>query len=272
MKKNVDSNIIMQVENISFSYRAKASLSRSDPKSTLAGGKNISAAILKDFSLQITSGEAVVLLGANGCGKSTLLKILAGLIYPQKGRVMAFGREISEKILLHHEFGMYFRAAVGVLFQNSDAQLFNPTVAEEIAFGPRQIFTDRLIIEKKVQKVMQLLALENLMDRSPFELSGGEKRKVAIASMLAIEPEVLLLDEPTAGLDPKSARFITSLLNNYWQQGKTIITTTHDLSIVSTIASRVIVFNEQENNKILADGTPEVILKDNDLLINSNLI
>jgi cobalt/nickel transport system ATP-binding protein len=117
------------------------------------------ASVLKNLSLAVQKGESLFLLGANGCGKSTLLKILSGLLFSRTGKYFAFDREINEKILLNDDFGIYFRASVGVLFQCSDVQLFNPTVEEEIAFGPRQIFRDNKQVQQKVQQIMERLGI-----------------------------------------------------------------------------------------------------------------
>ncbi len=225
---------------------------------------------LAGLSLAVAPGERVVILGANGCGKTTLLKLLAGLLFPQRGRYRAFGREITEHLLSCEPFGLYFRKEVGVLFQNVDAQLFNPTVEDEIAFGPLQLKERPDLLRQTVQESLDRFGLRNLAGRPPFALSGGEKKKVALAAVLAVNPRVLLLDEPTAGLDPRSSRILVDLILDAQGQGKTVVTSTNDLHIVPEIASRVVVFGE--DRRILTTGAPEVILQDRAILRAANLI
>ena len=225
---------------------------------------------LAGLSLAVVPGERVVILGANGCGKTTLLKLLAGLLFPQRGRYRAFGREITESLLSRDPFGSFFRKEVGVLFQNVDAQLFNPTVEDEIAFGPLQLKDSPDDVRRTVRESLDRFGLRGLAGRPPFALSGGEKKKVALAAMLAVDPQVLLLDEPTAGLDPRSSRILVDLILEAQGQGKTVITSTNDLHIVPEIAGRVVVFGE--DRRILASGTPEAILQDRAILRAANLI
>ena len=225
---------------------------------------------LAGVSLTVGAGERVAILGANGCGKTTLLKLLAGLLFAQRGSYRAFGREITEPLLTRDPFGMYFRKEVGVLFQNVDAQLFNPTVEDEIAFGPLQLKDSPDDVRRTVRESLDRFGLRGLAGRPPFALSGGEKKKVALAAMLAVDPQVLLLDEPTAGLDPRSSRILVDLILEAQGQGKTVLTSTNDLHIVPEIAGRVVVFGE--DRRILASGTPEAILQDRAILRAANLI
>jgi cobalt/nickel transport system ATP-binding protein len=225
---------------------------------------------LAGLSLAVAPGERVVILGANGCGKTTLLKLLAGLLFPQRGRYRAFGRDITERLLSRDPFGLFFRKEVGVLFQNVDAQLFNPTVEDEIAFGPLQLHEPPDVLQQTVQESLDRFGLRNLAGRPPFALSGGEKKKVALAAVLAVNPQVLLLDEPTAGLDPRSNRILVDLILDAQGQGKTVVTSTNDLHIVPEIAGRVVVFGE--DRRIIASGTPETILQDRAILRAANLI
>jgi cobalt/nickel transport system ATP-binding protein len=225
---------------------------------------------LSGLSLSVFPGERVAVLGANGCGKSTLLKLLAGLIFPRQGSYRAFGRKIDERLLSRDPFGIFFRKDVGILFQNSDAQLFNPTVEDEIAFGPLQMNDPAAEVRSKVQRAIEAFGIGPLASRAPYELSGGEKKKVAIASVLVMDPQVLLLDEPTAGLDPRSSRALVDTIVEAEKKGKTVVTATHDLHVVSEIARRVVVFGE--DNRILASGTPEEILTNRSLLLAANLV
>jgi cobalt/nickel transport system ATP-binding protein len=225
---------------------------------------------LSGVSLSVQAGERIVVLGANGCGKSTLLKLLGGLIFPQKGAYRAFGRTITDPLLSIDPFGMFFRKEIGILFQNSDAQLFNPTVEDEIAFGPLQMNDPPDEVHSKVREAIDRFRIGGLAGRPPFALSAGEKKKVAIASVLVMDPQVLLLDEPTAGLDPRSSRALADLILEMETRGKTVITATHDLHIVPDIARRVIVLGE--DRRVLASGTPEEILSDRSLLLAANLV
>lgn len=225
---------------------------------------------LSGVSLSVCAGERIAVLGANGSGKSTLLKLLGGLIHPRSGSYAAFGRRVTDALLATDPFGMFFRKEIGILFQNSDAQLFNPTVEEEIAFGPLQMNEPTAEIGRKVRETLDTFGLGPIAHRPPFALSGGERKKVAIASVMVMDPQVLLLDEPTAGLDPRSSRSLVDAIVLAEGRGKTVITATHDLHIVSEIATRVIVFGEDK--RILASGGPEEILTDRSLLLAANLV
>jgi cobalt/nickel transport system ATP-binding protein len=225
---------------------------------------------LSGLSLSVYPAERIAVLGANGCGKSTLLKLLGGLIFPQSGSYRAFGRQIDDRLLSRDPFGIYFRKEVGILFQNSDAQLFNPTVEDEIAFGLLQMNDPPEEIRSKVHRTIEMFGIGAIRDRAPYELSGGEKKKVAIASMMVMDPQILLLDEPTAGLDPRSSRALVDAIIEAEESGKTVVTATHDLHVVSEIARRVLVFGE--DRRILASGTPEEILSDRSLLLAANLV
>jgi cobalt/nickel transport system ATP-binding protein len=220
--------------------------------------------------ITIREGERITIIGANGSGKSTLLQMLDGLIFPDKGIVKAFGRELNEELFNDESFSMNFRKRVGLVFQNSDVQLFCPTVREDICFGPLQLQFDRKVIEQRLDELSSFLDIKDLLDRSPHQLSIGEKRKVAIASTLIIDPDVLIVDEPTAGLDPLTTRHIIDLLLHANDDGKTIITSTHDLHIVEEISDVVYVFGQEKT--IIRRGSPGEILEDSQLLQANNLI
>ncbi len=225
---------------------------------------------LTDVSLCVNTGERIAILGANGCGKSTLMRVLSGLTHPTSGNILAFGEPLTEKSLADEKFAFGFRRRIGYIFQNADAQLFSPTVREEIAFGPLQMGLARADVDVRIKDLSELMGLTALLDRAPFQLSGGEKRRVAIACVLAISPDALLLDEPTTGLDPRAQYWLVELLQRLHESGKTLITATHDLNIVTTIADRAIVFSE--DHQIVADGSASDILADHDLLVRVNLI
>lgn len=251
MESNVGKPYIFELAGVSYSY---------------VNGEPV----LRDINLQVFKGEKLVILGANGSGKSTLQKILDGLLFPSQGTVKAFGQVLSEKTLEDEEFSYGFRRQVGFIFQNSEAQLFNTSVWDEIAFGPLQLGLQLEEVRARVQSVMEMLGLTHLKDRPPYKLSGGEKKKVAIASILSINPEVLILDEPTSGLDPRTQRWLVNLLVELNRVGKTIITATHDLDIVREIGDRVLVFGE--DHRIVAEGTPLEVLKNKQLLLDVNLV
>jgi cobalt/nickel transport system ATP-binding protein len=228
---------------------------------------------LKDVNLVMNSGEQIAIMGANGSGKSTLLSILNALIYPTAGELYAFGNAVKEEAftsLEDNEFGSYFRKKVGFLFQNADVQLFSSTVFDEIAFGPLQLSLPKEEVKKRTDAVMAMMGISALRDRAPHTLSGGEKKKVCIASILSVNPDVLLLDEPTAGLDPRTQLWLIELLQDLAKAGKTIITATHDLDIIEQISTRAIVFGE--DHTIKADSHCNKVMNDLDLLLSANLI
>ncbi|MBI5892682.1 MAG: ABC transporter ATP-binding protein [Deltaproteobacteria bacterium] len=225
---------------------------------------------LANINLDVNSGERVCILGANGSGKSTLLKILNAIAFPSNGIVKAFGQSLKENILEGGEFSRYFRQRVGFVFQDPDVQLFSATVEDEIAFGPLQLDIAKDEVEKRVDDLLQMLGIAALKHRPPYSISGGEKKKVAIASVLANNPDVLLLDEPTNGLDPRTQVWLIELLEGLSDAGKTIIIATHDLSLAADISDRVVVLNE--GHKIAADGNTMDILGNRKLLLEVNLI
>jgi cobalt/nickel transport system ATP-binding protein len=225
---------------------------------------------LDGVDLTVHRGEKLALLGANGCGKSTLLKILDGLIFPSGGTFTAYGEPVTEDSLEDEQMNAGFRSRIGFVFQNSDAQVFSPTVREELSFGPLQLGLDRAEVVNRVEDVLELLQIRELADRAPFQLSGGQKKRVAIGTVLAMNPEVLLFDEPTAGLDPRTAEWLTGLIEDLAEAGKTIVLATHDLDSLERIADRCVVFSEA--HRIVAEGTPAEVLGRRDLLLEVNLI
>lgn len=225
---------------------------------------------LKDISLHISKGEAIALMGANGSGKSTLLKLINGIISPDTGSYKFNDEEITRKKLQDAKFSKLFHQKVGFVFQNSDTQLFCADVFDEIAFGPRQMGMNESDVENRVNDCLNLLAIQDFKHRQPYHLSGGEKRKVAIACVLALNPEVLVLDEPMNGLDPKTQRWLVEFLIKLNKAGKTLVTSTHNLELVQEISTRSILFGE--NHTIVADMPTEKLLEDIDLLKKVNLV
>jgi len=245
---------IFDLKNVSYTYVGKISA-------------------LNDISFKVMSGEQISIMGSNGSGKSTLLTLLDGLIYPTSGEFYAFGNQIEEEVfdaIKDNEFRSYFRKRVGFVFQNSDVQLFSSTVFEEVAFGPMQLNMSPEEVKTRVIEVLEMLGITKLKDRAPHTLSGGEKKKVCIASVLANNPDVLLLDEPTAGLDPRTQLWLVELLQELGRAGKTIITATHDLETVEQISNRSIVMSE--DHRIVVDGDVENVLNNRELLLSTNLI
>ena len=228
-----------------------------------------SQAALRGLSLQIAPGERIALIGANGSGKSTLLRLLAGLSFPDAGTIRVGGEDLTNRNLEQEEFFYRFRRRVGVVFQNPDIQLFNPSVFDEIAFGPLQMRFPRAEIRDRVERIMLAMGIEELRDRAPHRLSGGEKKRVALASVLVLDPEILLLDEPTAALDPNSERQITELLKSWSGGDKTVITATHDLDALEDVADRCYVLNL---GQVAGQGKPLAILHDMQLLTAARLV
>lgn len=224
---------------------------------------------LDNLSLAIAPGQRVALLGANGSGKSTLLRILDGLAFPDKGSVAFCGEALTEDSLQDPKFAYPFRRRVGFVFQNPDVQLFSPTVFDEVAFGPLQMEWPRQQIRAKVEEILEMMKVAHLRDRSPHHLSTGEKKRVALASVLVLDPEVLLLDEPTAALDPRSASQTVDFLVGLRGGAKTVITSTHDLAIVEDIADYCFVF---QTGRLVAAGTPKEILSQITMLEQTNLV
>lgn len=240
---------VFRLENVSYSYP------QGEP-------------VLRGLSFEISKGERVSVLGANGCGKSTLLKMLAGLIVPREGGFTAFGRPVGPG-----GAGMDLREyhrRVGFIFQDSEVQLFCSTVYEELAFGPLQLGMDREALKKRIGELARMLGIESLLKKAPFRLSGGEKKKVAIGSVLVLNPDVLILDEPTNSLDPRSQTWLLNLLRTLGEAGKTLIFATHNLALVPEVSDRAILFDE--DHTVAADGPVGEILKDAGLLKRVNLV
>ncbi len=246
-----DSGHIFEVKNLNYDYPG-----------------NIPA--LKQVNFIIGAGELVALVGANGSGKSTLLKLLDGLIFSTAGEVLAFGLQLSEKTLRDRAFVTEFRRKVGLVFQDPDVQLFSSTVWDEVTFGPLQLGIAKDEVVSRGKEVLELLNIAHLRERPPYLLSGGEKKKVSLASVLSLHPQVLLLDEPTTGLDPWSQGNLIDFLFQWADKGKSMAFSAQDLDIVEEIATRVVVLGAEHN--ILADGKPQEFLSDPDFLLRTNLV
>lgn len=186
-----------------------------------------STPVLKHFSTEVADGEFVVIKGDNGCGKSTLLNIINALEFAEIGTYTFDGTVIDKKAMKNEQFAKAFHQKIGYVFQNTDAQLFCSSVYDEIAFAPRQMQLDEAEVAKRVDDMLKLTGTEHLKERAPFHLSMGEKKKVAVASVLAMNPQVLILDEPMNFLDKKSREWLVEFLNQMHSVGKIIIIVSH---------------------------------------------
>ncbi len=212
---------------------------------------------LKGINLEVDKGEFLGIIGHTGCGKTTLLQLLNGLLEPTKGQIFIDGIDIHQNKKKLREV----RKKIGLSFQYPEAQFFEETIFKEIAFGPNNIGVTGKELDERVQKSLKMVDMDYhyYKNRSPFTLSGGEMRRLAIASILAIEPEVVVLDEPTASLDPQSCSKILAVIVNLHQKyGKTIIMVSHNMEIMAALAKRIIVM---EKGKVIMDDTPRNIFK-----------
>lgn len=200
---------------------------------------------LNDISLKIYAGELIFFTGPNGCGKSTLFKLLNGLIFPTKGEYYFDNKKIDKNTLQDNIFTKNFHKRIGYIFQNPDVQLFNATVYDEIAFGPRQMNLNEEIIHQRVNELLIYLNIQHLQDRPPYHLSGGEQKKVALAAILALNPDVLMIDEPLNGLDNKTRQWFKEFLIDFIKANKTILISTHEQELLSLPHSRIIKFNDE---------------------------
>ena len=200
---------------------------------------------LNDISLEIYAGELIFFTGPNGCGKSTLFKLLNGLIFPTKGEYYFDNKKIDKNTLQDNIFAKNFHKRIGYIFQNPDVQLFNATVYDEIAFGPRQMNLDEDIIHQRVNELLIYLNIQHLQDRPPYHLSGGEQKKVALATILALNPDILMIDEPLNGLDNKTRQWFKEFLMDFIKANKTILISTHEQELLSLPHSRIIKFNDE---------------------------
>ena len=224
---------------------------------------------LRDVDLRVVRGDSVALLGPNGSGKSTLLKVLNGLVIPASGSYELDGDAVSAASLKDRRFALRFHQKLGFLFQNVETQLFCPSVEEEVSFGPRQMGLDETEVKRRTDDCLHLLGITHLAHRAPWHLSGGEKRLAALASILSLNPEVLTLDEPMNGLDPRTKRFLRDLLLSLGAAGKTIIGATHDFEYVRGLFSTAVVFSA--DHRIIRQGPFDEIVADTEFLQAHNL-
>ncbi len=209
---------------------------------------------INGISFCIHHGESVGIVGANGAGKSTLLMLIMGILFPTKGQVLIGDVKVTKSTL------PMIRQRLGMVFQDPDDQLFMTTVYDDVAFGPRNYKLDEDEVHERVIEALELVGIAHLKDRAPFKLSGGEKRVAAMATVLSMQPDVLIMDEPTSSLDPKSRRRIMNILKGF---DHTKIITSHDLDMIFDICHRVIVIKD---GGIAADGITSEILSDSKLM------
>lgn len=202
-------------------------------------------ATLRHINLAIYPGDSAVLMGYNGSGKSTLLKAINGLIFPQQGAYYFDGQKVDADRMKDSWFAKHLHQRVGFIFQDSDAQLFCSNVEEEIAFGPRQMGLPEKEVARRVDDACRLLDIEKLRERAPYHLSGGEKKKVAIACVLSMNPDVYCFDEPLNGLDIRTRDWLYGFLKALKTSGKTLIVSTHDQSLADSLADYFIYMGEQ---------------------------
>ncbi|MGQ4833686.1 MAG: energy-coupling factor ABC transporter ATP-binding protein [Candidatus Asgardarchaeia archaeon] len=213
-------------------------------------------------SLKINKGERVAIVGPNGAGKTTLLHMLDALIFPKEGTIKIFGFPISEKMNL-----LPIRRKIGYIMQDVDSALFTNTVYDEISFGLRQLSLSPDEVKARCEEIMESMGISNLRNRHPFHLSFGEKKKVLLAAVLVLDPDVILFDEPTTEVDAKWREWIIDMINELHKKNKTIVVATHDVEAIPYIADRVIVFNK----RVIADDSVVNIFSDESLLRKANL-
>ena len=221
---------LIELENISFSYGQEEPL------------------VLKDLSLRVEEGTCLVVRGDNGSGKTTLFRILKGLSFPYKGRYLFDGTEINRAYLKKNQNAKLFHKRVGYLFQNPDIMLFNARVYDEVAFGPRQMGLSEEEVAERVKDCMEIFRISELSGKAPYHLSGGQKKRVALASVLSLNPDVLILDEPFAGLDRKTQDWMKPFLKDLKNGGKTLILATHDEGLAGELADRTLTLSLPEES------------------------
>lgn len=251
---------VIEISHLSFSYSLSARERRRWHKRSATAGKSSKQALwgndpsspwaLRDVSLTVRRGEFLGLAGHTGSGKSTLVQHLNGLIRPQEGSVRALGLDLSNK-----KDAAAVKAKVGVVFQYPERQLFAETVAQDVAFGPHNLGLPQDEVDRRVESSLSRVGLDlsTVGDKSPFELSGGQQRRVAFAGVLAMEPEVLVLDEPMAGLDPAARRDFLELIDRLHRDGLTVVMVSHSMDDLANCCDRIVVMNE---GAVFAEGTP----------------
>ena len=234
---------ILSVKNLSYSYN--------EDKKALNG-----------ISLDIHRGERLAVIGSNGAGKSTFFLNLNGVLTPDKGEIFFEGKPIDKKNIIE------LRKNVGIVFQNADNQIIASTVLAEVSFGPMNMKLPRDEVIARCEEAMEYMNITHLKDRPPHYLSGGEKKCVSIADIIAMKPKVIIFDEPTEGLDPINKKMLEDVLDRLNKEGKTILISTHDVDFAYRWADRAVVFSDGE---IIADDTPINLFRNDDIIKRSRL-
>ncbi|MBP3225721.1 MAG: ATP-binding cassette domain-containing protein [Methanobrevibacter sp.] len=219
---------------------------------------------LKNINMDIYKGQKVAIMGPNGAGKSTLFSHFNGLTEPTSGHVEVDGKAIK----YDRDTLLEVRQKVGIVFQDPNDQLFAPTVKEDVAFGPMNLGLDYEEVERRVDEALTMVGMEQYMDKTPHHLSGGQQKRVAIAGIIAMRPEIMILDEPTAGLDPEGVEKVLDILNNLNKEGMSIVISSHDIEMVNEFAEKIFVLN---NGEILESGDKHEIFSNKELLKKAHL-
>lgn len=219
---------------------------------------------LKNINMDIYKGQKVAIMGPNGAGKSTLFSHFNGLTEPTSGHVEVDGKAIK----YNRDTLLEVRQKVGIVFQDPNDQLFAPTVKEDVAFGPMNLGLDYEEVERRVDEALTMVGMEQYMDKTPHHLSGGQQKRVAIAGIIAMRPEIMILDEPTAGLDPEGVEKVLDILNNLNKEGMSIVISSHDIEMVNEFAEKIFVLN---NGEILESGDKHEIFSNKELLKKAHL-
>ncbi|MBQ6349873.1 MAG: ATP-binding cassette domain-containing protein [Methanobrevibacter sp.] len=219
---------------------------------------------LKNVNIQIKKGEKIAIMGPNGAGKSTLFSHFNGLTEPTSGHVEVEG----EKIIFEREELLKVRQKVGIVFQDPNDQLFAPTVKEDVAFGPMNLGLEYEEVEKRIKESLEMVGMSGFEDKTPHHLSGGQQKRVAIAGIVAMRPDIMILDEPTAGLDPEGVDKVLDILDNLNKEGMSIVISSHDIEMVNQFADRIFVLYDGE---IIAEGDKNQIFSDKELLKKAHL-
>lgn len=238
----MENEVLLQVKGLSFSYGEEP--------------------VLKDVNLIIRRGERIAVMGSNGAGKSTFFLNLNGILKPDSGEILLGGTKIGKKEL------NLLRKKVGFVFQDADSQIIAANVRAEISFGPMNLGLERSEVIRRVDAAISYLGLEELQQRAPHYLSGGEKKQVSIADILAMEPDLLIFDEPMAALDPMNAQRVEDILNQLHEDGKTLLIATHDVDFAWRFADRILVFCD---GMLIGDGTPAEIFAQKEMMERAHL-
>lgn len=235
--------VILEAKNLCYSYERETTA-------------------LREVNLSVRKGDRIAVLGSNGAGKSTCFLNLNGVLSPDSGEIWYRGEKVTKKN--RNEL----RKSVGIVFQEADNQIIAPTVAAEVSFGPMNLKLSAGEVKRRVEEALECMNLTEMRERPPHYLSGGEKKRVCIADIVAMESEVLLFDEPTASLDPVNEMVFELVLDKLWKMGKTLVISTHDVDFAWRWAERAVVFS---GGSIIADGTPEEIFRDSAVVERASL-